>query len=111
MKRFRRIARQGELLIIKVDDIPDEAVAVAPESGQVIVGHSETGHNHVMVAERTEMFELPDSLTRFLDVTAEDVLEHQRNFDTHDSIVFSPGKYQVRIRREYTPEGFRRVED
>ena len=111
MKRFKTTARQGEIMIVKVADIPQEAVPVAPTDGLVIVGHSETGHHHVMVAERTKLFEQPDSLTRFLDVSEEDMLEHRRNFDTHEPIVFEPGKYRVQIRREYTPEGFRRVAD
>jgi hypothetical protein len=38
-------------------------------------------------------------------------LDHKRTFDTHESILFEPGNYKVRRQREYTPEGFRRVED
>ena len=38
-------------------------------------------------------------------------LEHLREFDKHEPILFEPGVYHVRRQREYTPEGFRRVED
>jgi hypothetical protein len=33
------------------------------------------------------------------------------NPDRRPSILFAPGVYHVRRQREYTPEGFRRVED
>jgi hypothetical protein len=40
-----------------------------------------------------------------------DELRHLREFDTHEPIAFTPGKYLARRQREYTPEGWRRVED
>lgn len=38
-------------------------------------------------------------------------IEQKRPYDTHAPIMFEPGIYEVRRQREYTPEGFRRVED
>jgi hypothetical protein len=38
-------------------------------------------------------------------------LEHLRDHDTHEPILFEKGTYHVRRQREYTPEGFRKVED
>lgn len=37
--------------------------------------------------------------------------ERERSFDTHESILLKGGTYEIRRQREYTPEGWRRVED
>lgn len=115
MKTFSKTAAQGELRFIRLPDdfkIPAEAVKVNPEHGRVIVGHSETGHHHVMDAECTTMFRLPDSiLDCLLVVTRPDELKHLREFDTHESLAFGPGVYKVTTAREHTPEGWRRAAD
>ena len=115
MKTFKNIVAQGELGFIRLPDntkTPVGAQLVALEEGRLIVGHSETGHHHVMSAEKSRLYKLPDSLLECLLIVDEpDVLEHLRDFDTHEPIQFEPGVYRVKYLREYTPEGFRRVED
>ena len=115
MKTFTKIAAQGELTFIRLPDdtpIPANAQRVAPEGKYVIVGHSETGHHHVMLAERTDLYKLPDDLMRcIIDVKDPDALTHQREFDQHEPISFAPGKYEVRRQREYTPQGWRASQD
>lgn len=112
MKTFTNICAQGDILIQKIDQLPDGVQAVAPKNGRVIVTHSETGHDHVMEAEKVTMYELPDSIMDCLLVVHEPTtLEHLRGHDTHEPILFEPGNYHVRRQREYTPEGYRRVED
>ena len=117
-KAFENICAQGDVLIRKVDSIPANATPVASENGAVIVTHSESGHNHLMVLDRksktpnVEMFHDPaNALLAWIKVNRPTVLEHQRPHDTHAPILFQPGVYEVRRQREYTPEGFRRVED
>lgn len=115
MKTFKTIAAQGELGFIRLPDntkVPNGAVALKPQNGRVIVGASETGHHHVMDAERTTLYKLPDEILECLMVVEkQDVLEHLREYDTHEPTLFEPGVYKVRYLREYTPEGFRKVED
>ena len=112
MKTFNKVCAQGDVYIIKVNmEIPKNAVEVQPEGNHLIVTHSETGHHHVMVKEKAKMYNLPDSLTSLLVVNESTVLEHQRDYDTHESIMFEPGTYIVRRQREYTAEGFRKVQD
>lgn len=112
MKTFDKVAAQGDILITKIDKLPAGLVPIAPEGKHVIVTHSETGHHHVMLAERTKAYKLPDSIMDiFLAVEQGDTLEHLRPHDTHEAIAFPPGNYHVRRQREYVPEGFRRVED
>lgn len=109
--KFVNTCAQGDIYIRRIDKLPDGVVPVEPENGRVIVTHSETGHHHVMTVERTRAYRLPDSIMDIFLVTEGDTLEHLRAFDTHAPIEFDAGVYHVRRQREYTPEGFRRVED
>lgn len=113
MKTFKKVCAQGDIYITRISKLPAGVVPIEPENGRVIVTHSETGHHHVMLKERTKLYQLPDSI---MDIFAEvgpegDTLEHLRPHDTHQAIAFAPGLYHVRRQREYVPEGFRRVED
>ena len=113
MKTFERRAAQGDLYIERIDGaVPAKAVTVAPEGRHLIVGYSETGHHHVIDAERAVMYRLPEEIYEcFIVVSETTALEHLRSFDTHESIELTPGTYRVRRQREYTPEGWRRAQD
>jgi hypothetical protein len=112
MKTFEKTCAQGDVYIERIDTLPAGTVAVAPENGKLIVTHSETGHHHVMNADAVTMHRLPNSIMDcFLVVEKPAALEHLRPHDTHETIGLAPGVYKVRRQREYTPEGFRRVED
>lgn len=112
MKTFDKVCAQGDIYITRIEHLPPGLVPVPPEGDRLIVTHSETGHHHVMLAERTKAYRLPDSIMDiFLAVERGDTLQHLRPHDTHEAIAFAPGLYHVRRQREYVPEGFRRVED
>lgn len=113
MKVFKTVCAQGDVYIRRVHmEIPKNAVEVQPEGKYVIVTHSETGHHHVMEREKVKMYQLPDSIMDCLLVVSDPVaLEHLRDYDTHEPIMFDKGTYHVKRQREYTPEGFRKVQD
>ena len=115
MRTFKVSAAQGEIGFIRLPPntkVPKGAEQIKPVNGQVIIGHSETGHHHVMDATRTKLYKLPDSLLECLMVVEQsDQLEHLRDFDKHEPLGFEPGVYKVRYLREYTPEGFRKQQD
>lgn len=116
MKTFINACAQGDVHFTRRDSLPTNVKPVDPINGQIVVTHSETGHNHVMVLDRAEtpavqMFSGDDPLIAWLQVNRPTALEHLRPHDTHEPIMFEPGVYEVRRQREYTPEGFRRVED
>lgn len=118
MKTFKNICAQGDVLIRRVKDMPSDAQPVAPSSGEIIVTHSETGHHHVMVLDRkaetpaVEMFsDRNNPLVAWLKVNRPTALEHKRPHDTHESIMFESGIYEVRRQREHTPEGWRQAQD
>ena len=114
MKTVEKIAAQGDLLIIRVIELPKSVKPIKAENGKFIVAHSETGHHHV-VAERpgVEFFGGEDPMITYLKVIdgVEALLEHERSFDTHEAWLMKGGTYQVLRSREYTPEGWRPVSD
>jgi len=117
MKTFKNCAAQGDLLIRRIDSIPTNAKMEESVNGQFIVAHSETGHNHVVMESPSVKYLVTDdpmvSYLQVLEATdaTEVLIEHLRSFDTHAPIVISPGNYEIRRQREYTPEGWRRVQD
>lgn len=117
MKTFNKCAAQGDLMIRRIDSIPSSATTVVAENGNFVVAHSETGHHHV-IAERpgVKYYTTGDPMISYLEVieatdATETLLEHLRSYDTHETIKIEPGNYEIRRQREYTPEGWRRVED
>ena len=116
MKTFNRMAAQGDIMLIKIDKLPDDIKQADSENGQFIIAHSETGHNHIVKERPNVKFYKKDSMVSYLEVieatdSTETLLEHLRSFDTHETIKINPGIYEVRRQREYVPEGWRRVED
>lgn len=118
MKTFKDVCAQGDILIRRVASMPLTGVtAIAPMDGHVIVTHSETGHHHVMVLDRdddpaVEMFQSDDNpLLAWIKVNRPTALDHKRAHDTHESIMFEAGVYEVRRQREHSPEGWRQVQD
>lgn len=108
---------QGELLFRPVSEIPDGCREMATENGMYIVGHSETGHHHVLERDNVEVFHGPEDQNpegmQILYAIVRDVaeLKHLRSHDTHETIALQPGMYEIRPAREFSPEGWRRVED
>src|ERR1035438_1070260 len=84
MKTFKNYCAQGDVFITRIDNLPENAVAMAPDKTfGVIVTHSETGHHHVMEAEHVTMYSLPDSIMDCLLVVKEATpLKHLREHDT-----------------------------
>ena len=106
-------------MVIGVEAIPEGLQEVAPYDGVFILAHSETGHHHV-VEHRPNIRLFRDAsqlLTAWLEIGPDArarvgaILKHLRSFDTHASVELPPGKYRVRNAREYSPLGFRRVQD
>lgn len=119
MRQFKNICAQGDVLFRKVSALPTELVKTPPnEKNELIITHSETGHNHVMVLEKNDQVENVEffndknnPLIAWIKVNRPTVLEHQRSFDTHEPILFNEGIYEIRRQREYIPEGFRKAQD
>ena len=105
---------QGELLFIPVKSIPAKAALVKIDGPHYIVGHSETGHHHVIEKTRAEVYEAADdqfcAWIKTLGGGADVV--HLRDFDTHKPAKLEPDTiYEVRRQREWVPEGYRKAMD
>lgn len=109
MLAFKKIAAQGEITIRRVDKIPAGCTPMKPEGGRFIVGHSETGHHHVISAAgaRVDVLDRPPEGMRILYAVVEQAmaLTHLRDHDTHEAINLDPGTYEFRIAREFDHYG------
>lgn len=126
IRTFKNQAAQGDLLLRRIEKIPDGVVKQRAENGKFILAHSETGHHHTVLDRpnvnwyrlATTGNNLEAQMISYLEVLDEEALDappvdlvHERNFDTHDTIRISVGIYEIRRQREYTPAGFRMVAD
>jgi hypothetical protein len=110
-----KMIRQGDVLLVPVDEIPDEVRPVARVRGALILAEGElSGHAHAILDERADLYEfvaeddIDEMRRRFLKVEAEVALVHEE----HAQIALTPGTYEVRRQREYAPqERFRPVFD
>ena len=126
MKTVKTIAAQGDIIIRRVDSLP---AGVTPATdmahGGHIVAHSETGHHHVAIASYTvaggtvepDHFVL-NEMSSYLVATGDVDIVHHRPHDTHETLRLlfegDPGGdtvWEITRQREYTPDGWRRVED
>jgi hypothetical protein len=108
MKSFSKIAAQGEITIRRVDPVKVEGTPLKPEAGKLIIGHSETGHHHVLEHMRgasvTVLDHTPDGMRILYAILGEpNKLIHERDHNTHETICLAAGEYEIRIAREYDP--------
>lgn len=103
MKTFKRTAAQGDVYFEKIDELPEGAEKIETKGPELVVAHSETGHHHVMNSAKSDMYRRDKDEDFYLVVTEEDVLNHKRDFHTHESIQFNPGVYRVTHQREHVP--------
>lgn len=111
MKSFKTVAAQGEITIRRIGDAPTESIAVSGihltlERGMLIIGHSETQHDHVLEHARgaavTVLDRAPEGMRVLHAILTEaNSLVHKRGHDTHETIALPPGEYEFRIAREF----------
>jgi hypothetical protein len=90
------------------------------ENDQLIVGHSESGHHHVLEPVRADvhindvvqgLIDSANDSFMLLNASEEFKIVHLRGTDTHEGFVFPKGEYIRGLREEQVPEGWRRVAD
>lgn len=112
---IKNMAFQGDVCFRRIKALP-KGVADATPCGRIVVAHSETGHHHAIEASpEVKLFEKleRDPMVCYLQIAdgfAAEVVHH-RPTDTHAMIVLTPGCWEVLRQEEYTPVGWRRVED
>lgn len=108
-----KMYRQGDVLLVTVDSMPENAQDVT-ESDRIVLAYGEvTGHAHALYEPQTE--ETPHGKARLLDTGFERFLKvlepTQLKHEEHTAIDLAPGVYRVIQQREYTDEEARWVED
>ena len=103
VEQFKKVADQGELRFTRIDEIPAKlGKPEQPVNGKLIVGHSETGHNHVIEAEGNTLIRVSELLA-YLNIKVATEVTHERGFDQHRPVALQPGMYEVRTGREFDP--------
>lgn len=114
MKKIEKMGAQGDLLVMRVAELPpDGLVEEVCRSGH-IAAHSETGHHHVLdlgAAHEAKLFRAADPFTCYLRLESDAQVVHQRPFDTHETIGLAPGIWMLKNQREYQPAGWRKASD
>lgn len=104
-------ARQGDVIIIRVDEAPKgQWVKLPLDAGRIVLAHGEvTGHAHAIRKPGPAMCLLrAEGISdRVLTLDAAALLEHEE----HAAIPLGPGTYIVRQQREWSGEDERVVAD
>lgn len=90
------------------------------EKGMLILGHSETGHHHVLEPVNKKST-ISKAALALIDAANDTYIElklnepcqiiHLRGFDTHAPAVLPPGEYIRGVREEQSVQGWVRVAD
>jgi hypothetical protein len=101
------IFRQGDVLLVRVGELPKHAQDVTP-SDRIVLAYGEvTGHAHAIYEPLTKARLWNADAERFLQIIATTGLRHEE----HATIELPVGVYKVVQQREYQPEGIRNVAD
>lgn len=100
------IGAQGEVVIVKIDKLPEGLTTSAVERTDKgwIISHSEKGHHHILtdgeVMERTNVPAGMQILYALLDKPAQFIQDAD---EPHGHYDLDPGVYEFRISREFDP--------
>jgi len=99
----RRAIRHGEIVLRPIDVLPDN-LKIVSKSKREIVGHSESGHHHVVVSNDAVELLRPigaDSQELYLRVSGTAQIEHLKTFDRHATTPVEPGLYYINTKQQY----------
>ena len=94
--------RQGDLLIVRIESIPQNAIR---QKSRILAEGEATGHLHEL--DSGEAYEKDGVLYFRVSGEKSSTLLHPE----HKAITFESGEYKVIRQREYEPRGWRRVSD
>lgn len=105
-----KMYRQGDVLIVAVESIPETAIAIARGKRGVVLAEGEvTGHAHRIPSRHASLYRT-DTDARYLRVMGPAPV--QLRHEEHSTVSLPPGSYRVTIHREYQPgELPRQVQD
>jgi hypothetical protein len=93
--------RHGEIMLVPVDKIPSGEVS---KHSKFIVGHSETGHHHVLESEtQFEVMTAGEKQDLYFRLFEPAKLVHKKQTDKHRDLVIPAGTYKRFHDTEYDP--------
>lgn len=103
IKNDKRVgAQHGEVFLMPVDQVPEDRKV--DHLKKFIVGHSESGHNHILESETAfEVMPGDEKHDLYVRLFEPAKVTHQKSFDIHETEVLAPGDYAVFIKTEYDP--------
>lgn len=88
--------QQGDVLIKRIEKLPDDVKGVKQEGSRVILAEGEhTGHAHAISSPNAHLFEWNEKL--YLEATTEVEIKHEE----HKTVIIPPGIYEIDRVREY----------
>lgn len=108
MSKDRGIQRQGDVLFVPVNSVPEKAEEKPGEN--ILVEGEVTGHAHRVrpsdiVAKKAIMMMVGTQM--YLRALQEIHIDHE----DHGTNILDPGDYEIRRQSEFTPDGWKRVVD
>ncbi|MDQ5934425.1 MAG: hypothetical protein QG574_1731 [Cyanobacteriota bacterium erpe_2018_sw_21hr_WHONDRS-SW48-000092_B_bin.40] len=102
---MKTLYRQGDVLLVSVEELPEDALEEAVKDRLVLAHGEVTGHAHVIDPAMAKAFR--SNQDRYLEVQSGAALCHEE----HATLKLKPGFYKIVIQREYSPGEPRRVLD
>jgi hypothetical protein len=96
---MNKAIRHGEVSLIPVEKLPKGTKSV---HDLFIVGHSETGHHHVLESKALQVI-TTDKEELYLRLFEPGKLVHQKTVNRHNDLMVQPGIYRITHKTEYDP--------
>jgi len=91
----------GENILLPIKNLPKGTLKFFKK---YIVGHSETGHHHVLESKtKGEFGIIIKDGDLYVQVNSDANITHQKQHDIHETVNVGPGTYIVKRKTEYDP--------
>lgn len=99
---MKQVIIHGENALIPVDKMPEGKIE---KHTSFIVGHSETGHHHVLEStdKKVDFDIFFEGGEMYINTKGPSKLVHKKSHDIHETIEVNPGIYKVNRKTEYDP--------
>ncbi len=91
----------GENVLLPIESLPKGKTT---KHTSYIIGHSETGHHHVLEATKGQDFDIfVQDGEIYISSQFESSIVHKKTHDIHETLPVAPGIYKVNRKTEYDP--------
>jgi hypothetical protein len=126
MAAIETIARQGDVVLVRIDNLPDDLIETKRDAhGRIVLAHGEkSGHGHAIREKNVTSLRMagttddPTGVSGGVDYIlvggSGATLNHEYasgEMAEHHPISLAPGAYKVVLQVEYSPAGIQRAID